>query len=189
MSATVICRHSGRPKACPHYPQKQVSFIASRHPVLITRMYRFASLAMMVQARAKQLLHTGLTKILDTFFRTSSDLPVVPTCRTRPSLIARANHMQIRPRPALTEGRIAIVTNVGCGMRWTRQCRRDERHRSRTAKSRGPDIPTLISSGRRCSRIAACDGGKKARLTRESAKETVKTTRAGKAGCFKAYLW
>jgi len=35
----------------------------------------------------------------------------------------------------------------------------------------------------------AGDGGKKARLTRESAKETVKTIRAGKAGRFKAYLW
>jgi hypothetical protein len=32
----------------------------------------------------------------------------------------RANQMHDSARPApTTEGRIAIVTNVGCGMRWT----------------------------------------------------------------------
>jgi hypothetical protein len=73
-------------------------------------------------------------------------------------------------RPHL-EGRIAIVTDVGHGMRWTRQCRetngadpaslklrRDAtepvvrlfRRRVRTAKSCGPDASTLVSSWRRC---------------------------------------
>jgi hypothetical protein len=37
--------------------------------------------------------------------------------------------------------------------------------------------------------ILAGDGGNKARLTRESAKETVKTIRAGKAGTYSANLW
>ena len=47
--------------------------------------------------------------------------------------------------PRLSEGRFAIVTNVGCGMRWT--CRRGRRTRPmRTAKSRCPDPPTLGSS-------------------------------------------
>jgi len=32
------------------------------------------------------------------------------------------------------------------GMRWTRIAAQDERRETRTAKSRGPDIPTLISS-------------------------------------------
>src|SRR6266850_1545855 len=59
----------------------------------------------------------------------------------------------------------------------------------RTAKSRGPDAPTLASSLR--SRvgptglrqdISAGDGGKQARFTRESAKETVKTIACGNAG-------
>jgi hypothetical protein len=49
------------------------------------------------------------------------------------------------PRPK--EGRFAIVTNVGRGMRWTRSCTR-RMQRSRTAKSWRPDIPTLMSSWR-----------------------------------------
>src|SRR5579872_5022027 len=60
---------------------------------------------------------------------------------------------------------------------------KDERANKRTAKSCGLDIPTLISSLR--DDDLAGDGGKKARLTRESAKETVKTTRVGNAGCFR----
>jgi hypothetical protein len=35
----------------------------------------------------------------------------------------------------------------------------------------------------------ADDGGKKARFTRESTKEAVKTIRAGNAGTFSADLW
>jgi len=37
--------------------------------------------------------------------------------------------------------------------------------------------------------ISRGDGGKKARLTEESTKETVKTIRAGKAGSFPVNLW
>jgi hypothetical protein len=40
-------------------------------------------------------------------------------------LARRANHRYLFARPALDkEGRFAIVTNVGCGMRWTRQRRK-----------------------------------------------------------------
>jgi hypothetical protein len=56
----------------------------------------------------------------------------------------------------------------------------------RTAKSCRPDTPTLVSSLRE---IPAGDGGKKARLTEEITKETVKTTRAGKAGLIRLNLW
>src|ERR1700730_13545310 len=43
------------------------------------------------------------------------------------------------------EGRFAIVTNVGSGRRWTRRCRKTS-DTTRTAKSCGPDTPTLVSS-------------------------------------------
>jgi hypothetical protein len=46
------------------------------------------------------------------------------------------------PKPSRTrkEGRIAIVTDVGCGMRWTPAAPKDERRGSRTAKSCGPGV-------------------------------------------------
>jgi hypothetical protein len=55
--------------------------------------------------------------------------------------------------PVPQEGRIAIVTDVGCGMRWTRrrqarEVRAGRKRRTRTAKSCGPDTPTLVSSWR-----------------------------------------
>ena len=75
-------------------------------------------------------------------------------------------------------------------MRWTRRRRETsdaDARRShlaetggpRTAKSCGPDAPTLAST--RATTLARCtgDGGKKARLTREITKETVKTIAQG----------
>src|SRR5215831_7541025 len=47
------------------------------------------------------------------------------------------------------EGRFAIVTNVGSGMRWTRY-RSRRMLVSRTAKSCGPGAPTLALSPQRC---------------------------------------
>ena len=48
------------------------------------------------------------------------DLPVVPICRGRFRLRRRANHWLKLARLAPDqEGRIAIVTDVGRGMRWT----------------------------------------------------------------------
>jgi hypothetical protein len=46
------------------------------------------------------------------------------------------------------EGRFAIVTNVGSGMRWTLRLCVDERSLERTAKSCGPGAPTLALSFR-----------------------------------------
>ena len=50
--------------------------------------------------------------------------------------------------PSHQEGRFAIVTDVGCGMRWTRQrqVRAGRMMLMRTAKSCGPDAPALASS-------------------------------------------
>src|SRR5882757_180531 len=60
-------------------------------------------------------------------------------------------------------------------MQWTRLAPRRARH-SRTEKSCGPDTLTPVSSWRR---QTAGDGGKRARLTGESTKETVTPSRAG----------
>ena len=49
--------------------------------------------------------------------------------------------------PHSQEGRFAIVTNVGSGMRWTRRVSR-RMTMSRTAKSYGPGAPTLASTWR-----------------------------------------
>jgi len=50
------------------------------------------------------------------------------------------------PSRSHQEGRFAIVTDVGRGMRWTWVASPDERGGLRTAKARGPDPPTLGSS-------------------------------------------
>ena len=71
-------------------------------------------------------------------------LPVVPICRNPSVLPLPPNQPQISRCPVLTKGRFAIVTNVGSGMRWTRQCRKTS-DTTRTAKSCGPDAPTLAS--------------------------------------------
>jgi hypothetical protein len=55
------------------------------------------------------------------------------------------NHFYIFSHPALTRGRIAIVTDVGAGCDGRRR-RVDEGAYLRTAKSCGPDTPTLVSS-------------------------------------------
>ena len=65
---------------------------------------------------------------LDTISAATPDLPVVLIGRRQTELIALANHRQnpFHPVPD-QEGRFAIVTNVGCGMRWTLDARKDER--------------------------------------------------------------
>jgi hypothetical protein len=64
----------------------------------------------------------------------------------------------------------------------------DERHLARTAKSCGPDIPTLMSNWRRCFRIMASDGDTKPGLRGEH-EGNRKTIRAGKAGSIRSNLW
>jgi len=58
------------------------------------------------------------------------------------------------------EGRFAVVTDVGCGMRWTWKCRW-RTARMRTAKSCGPDASTLAFKS--AGNFPAGDGDKKAR--------------------------
>jgi hypothetical protein len=60
----------------------------------------------------------------------------------------------------------------------------DERAESRTAKSCGSDTPTLVSSWRRCLRIVACDGGKKARSQRRARRKPLKPFAQGMSECF-----
>jgi hypothetical protein len=90
-------------------------------------------------------------------------LPVVPTCRTPARLPPPPDTLHFRRHPGPARGAYALSSrNVG---REAMDARRalDESALSRTAKSCGSDIPTLISSWPRCFRIVACDGGKKAR--------------------------
>jgi hypothetical protein len=63
-------------------------------------------------------------------------------------------------RPAsFEEGRIAIVTNVERGMRWPLVARKTNAFSLRTAKSCGPDAPTLASSCAK--RVSRGDGDNK----------------------------
>jgi hypothetical protein len=75
--------------------------------------------------------------------------------------LRKPESMYFFPRPVPDpEGRFAIVTNVGRGMRWTWRSRR-RTWLTRTAKSCGPDAPMLASS---CAgSFRRSDGGKKAR--------------------------
>src|SRR5579863_8197231 len=71
--------------------------------------------------------------------------------------------------------------------RWVRDAvdalaTQDGRRRKRTAKSCGPDAPTLASSRPRCFRIVACDGGKKARSPRRARRKPLKPFACGNAG-------
>jgi hypothetical protein len=72
------------------------------------------------------------------------------------------------------EGRFAIVTDVGSGMRWTQMHLEDDGCSLRTAKSCGPDAPTLASSWRMMIRRRR---RQESPVSEESAKETVKTIR------------
>src|SRR6185437_15748315 len=74
----------------------------------------------------------------------SSD--VKPLLQKYSSYIFR-NIMIVCTYPAATkEGRIAIVTDVGGGERWTRRCRQTSGIEADVAKSCGPDLPTLGST-------------------------------------------
>ena len=111
-----------------------------------------------------------------------SDLPVVLICRT--SSACDVGQITGRfPRVLCPqEGRFAIVTNVGCGMRWT-PCRAGRARSGRTVKSCGPDLSTLRSSWRRCFGIARTTVTRSP-IAGESTKQAVKTNRAGNAGMF-----
>ena len=91
------------------------------------------------------------------------------------------NHIHKPRRPVpLNEGRFAIVTDVGagCGGRFGAF---DEWRVRRTAKSCGPDAPTLASSWRRCFALRG-DGGKRARSPRRARRKPLKPFACGNAG-------
>ncbi|HLI98289.1 MAG TPA: hypothetical protein VKT76_01100 [Bradyrhizobium sp.] len=78
---------------------------------------RFAALF----PRSDGVCSASICLALDSISTTTSDLPVVPKCRSSSVLIANPNHPHDSYHPVLfKEGRIAIVTNVERGMRWTR---------------------------------------------------------------------
>ena len=72
-------------------------------------------------------------------------VPVAPIRRNFPLAPSGKSFLEASPSRARDEGRIAIVTDVGRGMRWTLWAAQDERSLKRAAKSRGPDPPTLGS--------------------------------------------
>ena len=95
---------------------------------------------------------------------------------------ADPNHRYISRYPVPNEGRFAIVTDVGCGMRWTQAALKTRAPILRTAKSCGPDAPTLASSWRNHFRWRRWQ---ESPVTGESAKETVKTTGQGRPDCLR----
>ena len=108
---------------------------------------------------------------------TTPDLPVVPICRISVALNGTPNQRHISRRPApLEEGRFAIVTNVGCGMRWTRW-HGGRTCLSRTVKSCGPDASTLALNRRKKS---ADDGDNKARSPGRARRKSLKPFARGK---------
>ena len=104
--------------------------------------------------------HSRISSTGSTCFYLSSPPPQKYSASHSPQIISITLAI-----PSHSEGRIAIVTDVGCGMRWTRQRlaregsqggffeirerhlkHADERCCQRTAKSCGSDAPTLASS-------------------------------------------
>jgi hypothetical protein len=109
------------------------------------------------------------------------------TCPVLASKINRfafcPNQIHKRRRPVLlTRGvsRSSRTLGAGCGGRG-----RAEKTNGvflRTAKSCGPDAPTLASSGPRCFGIVACDGGKQARSPGRARRKPLKPFACGNAG-------
>jgi hypothetical protein len=105
-------------------------------------------------------------------------LTVVPICRNPSALPLPPNQRQIPRRPVPHEGRFAIVTDVRRDAVDAGSAS-DEGADLRTAKSCGPDAPTLASSWWRQLRRR---GWQTSPVTRESTKETVKTIARGMPG-------
>jgi hypothetical protein len=135
-----------------------------------------------------------------------TDLPVVPICRGPRLLISTPNQWLHSNRPTPQRG-VSRSSRTRGGMRWTRQrlaregiAGRVERLVSdqraggremllRTAKSCGPDAPTLASSSRSCvgptglrQNISADNGGKRARSPGRARHKPLKPLRAGMPG-------
>ncbi len=91
-------------------------------------------------------------------------------------LTCRANQWFLFTRLASIRGTLAIVTNVGRDAVDAFGAQ-DECINKRTAKSCGPDVPTLVSSWRQCSRIVADDGDNKPGSPRRSRRKPLKPLR------------
>src|SRR6266576_3652530 len=76
------------------------------------------------------------------------ELPVVPTCRIPTGIALNPKSDRSSAQPVPQEGRFPIVTDVGSGMRWTRELRKTNASVTRTAKSCGSGAPTLALSWR-----------------------------------------
>jgi hypothetical protein len=111
--------------------------------------------------------------------RVMRKLPVVPICRRSAGLLKTRIIAMIRIVPCRREGRYAIVTSVGYGMRWTQRRVRRARLR-RTAKACGPGTPGLVLSVRA---MTARDGDYEVTDTGESTRISVNTIAQGKPDC------
>src|SRR5271163_3787286 len=76
-----------------------------------------------------------------------SDFPVQPSGEKYFAFRFGRNSNRASAVPPSPEGRFAIGTNVGRGMRWMRSWQATNGIDPRTAKSCGADISTLMSSG------------------------------------------
>ena len=102
---------------------------------------------------------------------------VNPTGKILPFAVGQITYDSAHPVPH--EGRITIVADVGCGMRWTRQCR------GRTTLKRTASHVVLTPRRRRqvSGSNSADDGDKKARSPgREHEAARLKPARAGMPG-------
>ena len=83
--------------------------------------------------------------------------PLIPPVESRFKKHFRSgpdpNHHYIRRRPASHEGRFAIVTDVGCGMRWTRRRRARVVMAGRVSRERSPGGRTTDACRGRRSRV------------------------------------
>jgi len=145
-------------------------------------------------ARNDDFLHSPELYPVSTALRPTANLSnwinaiwVVQSPSQKYSLFTRdPNHLHIPRRPGPREGRFAIVTNVGHGMRWTRTRRsanilRGRTALTRTAKSYGPDASTLASSSREA-KLLGDDGDKKARSPGRVRRKPLKPFACGNAG-------
>jgi hypothetical protein len=80
-------------------------------------------------------------------------------------------------------GALARSSRTRGGMRWTLMALQDDRRLRWTAKSCGPDAPTLVSSWR----VSRKRRWQPSMVTGESTKETVKTIACGNAGRSRLY--
>jgi hypothetical protein len=132
--------------------------------------------------------------VLDNIFFHTTDLPVVPFCRSHFSLVTTGKSMApLCASRARQEGRFAIVTNVGRGMRWMQVVSgatslRWTKHHLHTAKSCGPDAATLASSRPTVLLHRGLRRWQPSPFTEEITKEAVKTVVQGMPDC-SANLW